>query len=371
MERKLNIIVLFIFFMSTTALSAQVLENYDSKIRKNHQKGWLRSSYTSQVTLDLGNFPKSSLMLAIPSGTTVFMNEKLWFYSETDTLLKVEVEQLRNLFSVSGNHDVEFTALKENNRLSELSVKKGFFNKQSQESNSALSGSMDYGKRNTSVFSDFYLTSLVIILLLAAIFNVIFPIVLEYFVAPKKLITGEDFNEAGIFQKFFSIDVIFYLLMMSMLLVLNMMMAANIYALPFLSDILAGGLNSLFFYWILGSVVFVFLFVTKFIFLKILVSVFDLGKYEFSHFFYLLRLLSISLFLITLVVTYFYLNDQTVINQVVTSALWVFFWVYLVGITYLFIILVNRVSFKNYHLFAYICTAELIPFLIISKIIMG
>lgn len=371
MKKKKIISGIVVFFIFAASLSAQIIENYDSKLSGNQQSGWFNSNFTSKTSLDLGNFPKSSFRFIVPSGTTVFMNEKLWFHTAVDTSLNVEVQQLRKLFVDNGNYNVEFTALNQDNKLSEISVKKGFFNTQLQEEEASFSGSLDLSKRKTSVFSDFYLIGLVIILLLASIFKVIFPVVLEYFINPKNLITSEDFSEAGIFQKFFALDVIFYLLMLSMLLMLNIMMVLFVNEVTLLESVLAGGLNSLFFNWILGSVILVCLFILKFIFLKSLVAVFDLGKYEFSHFFYLLRLLSISFFLITVAVTYFYLNDQSAINEVVHSALWAFFWVYLVGISYLFIILVNRVPFKNYHLFAYICTAELIPFLIISKIIIG
>ncbi|PRY89230.1 DUF4271 domain-containing protein [Mongoliibacter ruber] len=371
MGKKLSILSTLIFFILTSSLSAQIIENYDSKLRGSHQRGWLGSSYTSQVTLDLATFPKSNFKFDIPGGTTIFMNEKLWFHTMEDTLLTIGIDRLKGLFVSGSNYNVEFTALNDSNRLSDLSVKKGYFSNQRISEELPFLGEFDLGKRKLSSFSDFYLSGLVIILLLASIFKGIFPVVLEYFVTPKKLITAEDFSEAGIFQKFFSLDVIFYLLMMSMLLMLNIMMVAYVNEIQILNEMMVGGLNSLFFNWMLGSVILVFLFILKFIVLKILVAVFDLGKYEFSHFFYLLRLLSISLFLITLAITYFYLNDQAAIGEVVTVALWSFFWVYLIGVTYLFIILVNRVPFKNYHLFAYICTAELIPFLIISKMIIG
>ncbi|MBW3467741.1 DUF4271 domain-containing protein [Arthrospiribacter ruber] len=371
MIKKYSLLAILVFFNFYTQAFSQVIENYDSRLFENQEKGLLKLNYTSQVTLDLGNFPQSSMRFAVPGGTSVFMNDKLWFYAEGDTVVIERVQDLKDFFGIKSNTDVEFIALSAVNRLSDLSVKKGYFDQLATEDIPNDTDVLDLGKRKSSSFGDFYLSGLVIILFLVAIFKLIFPVVLKFFISPKTLVTGEDFSEAGIFQKFFSIDVIFYLLMLSLLLMLNISLAAYVMEVPIYTKVTAGGLNSLFFYWILGAAAIVLLFILKFIFLKSMVAVFDLGKYEFSHFFYLLRLLSLSLFMVTLIVTYFFINDQSLILEVVRSMSWVFFWVYLVGIAYLFIILVNRVPFKNYHLFAYICTAELIPFLVIAKLIMG
>ncbi|EOZ92236.1 membrane protein, putative [Indibacter alkaliphilus LW1] len=368
MKRTVLLLTLFFVF---AGVQAQVIENYDSKIRENHSRGWLRSTFTSGVTLDVGNFPKSSFRFVIPAGTTIFMNDKLWFYSEQDTVKELLTSELKSLFANRGVNDLEFTALNEGNNLDKLSIKKGFFAETVNQTDGNQVVVFDLQRRSRSDFSDFYLTGIVIVLFLAAVFKVIFPLLLTYFTSLRTLVTAEDFSDTGAFQKFFSIDVLFYLLMLSMLLMLNIMIFGKVFETPIFKDIVNGDLNSLFFYWTLGSVVIVLGFILKFIFLKILVSVFDLGKYEFPHFFYLLRLLSIALFLISLCLTYFYLNNQSLMLEVVKYALWAFFWVYLVGVLALFVIMVNRVPFKNYHLFAYICTAELIPFLIISKMVIG
>ena len=59
-----------------------------------------------------------------------------------------------------------------------------------------------------------------------------------------------------------------------------------------------------------------------------------------------------------------------VLENVLELSLQVFFWLYLIGITGLFLIMMNRLSFKKYHLFTYLCIAELVPFLILAKWIM-
>jgi hypothetical protein len=48
-----------------------------------------------------------------------------------------------------------------------------------------------------------------------------------------------------------------------------------------------------------------------------------------------------------------------------------FFVLYIFGVLMLFFLMTKKVSFKNYHLFSYLCTAELVPFLVIAKLIIG
>jgi hypothetical protein len=47
-----------------------------------------------------------------------------------------------------------------------------------------------------------------------------------------------------------------------------------------------------------------------------------------------------------------------------------FFWVYLFGVLGLFLIMMSRLNFKKYHLFTYLCLAEIVPFLVLAKWIM-
>jgi hypothetical protein len=54
---------------------------------------------------------------------------------------------------------------------------------------------------------------------------------------------------------------------------------------------------------------------------------------------------------------------EMVLDQMISG----FFWFYLLGVVGLFFIMMNRLSFKKYHLFTYLCIAELVPFLILAK----
>ena len=106
-------------------------------------------------------------------------------------------------------------------------------------------------------------------------------------------------------------------------------------------------------------------------FRSLCVCVFDLKKIVIPHFFYMLRIISITIFVMAFIVSIIVLNDFFELDITIKYLLYAFFWIYMVGVFMLFLIMSNRVSFKNYHLFVYICSAEIVPFLILSKVIIG
>jgi len=184
------------------------------------------------------------------------------------------------------------------------------------------------------------------------------------------LILAEDFSESGSLQKFFTFDVLSYLLVVNMLTSLG-----GVLGLVFLKhDWLAARLDlefeSLILLWLLIALVLLGMTILKFIGVRLAAYLFDLDKLEFSHFFYLLRLVTITSAFFVLISFYFIIHDFLFLKDVLAISFSVFFWIYVLGIAGLFLIMMNRLSFKKYHLFAYLCIAELVPFLILSKWIM-
>jgi hypothetical protein len=122
--------------------------------------------------------------------------------------------------------------------------------------------------------------------------------------------------------------------------------------------------------WLLGSFVITLLTIIKFIGIRVVSYLFDLGKAEFSHFFYLLRLIVFGITAVILIGAYFVANNFAALESVFGILITGFFWFYILGVVGLFLIMMSRLSFKKYHLFTYLCIAELVPFLILAKWIM-
>jgi hypothetical protein len=363
--------VFLLFYISLGTAGAQVIENYDDRLFKVNQANWIQSSEMIQVTLDARLFPMSGFQFRVPASSTVFIDESLWFYAFEDSNFYFPSEKIRSDFKSSANGQYVVTILKKGIQLQDVHILKGFFEKQhiSLLKDSKLDFTPE--KRNMVAFYDFFYLALVIILFLIAIYKVVFPMVLASIISPSSVFSPEDFSETNSFQKFFSIDVIFYVLIVSLMLALFGMCVIKELGLLTWNDASNTDLNLLFMYWLMGTIILFLFTVLKFILLKGMVYVFELGKYEFSHFFYLMRIISILVFVNILILIYFSLNDPMNLQSAAKFGLISFFWTYITGVFLLLIIMMNRVSFKKYHLFAYICTAELVPFLIISKLVMG
>jgi hypothetical protein len=362
--------ILFIFLFMSMGAVAQVLENYNGHIQLNEGSKWLNKIDKATVKIDVFSFPQSSIRLKVPGESTVLLDEKVWLYVPKDTLIEVEVSHLQEIFSLRYKENHELAVLKDGLDVGQISVVKGYFPKEELEIEKKVTG-LDFSKRNQSAFDDFFILGSVIILFLFAIFKIMFPQVLGFIIRPQTVFSAEDFSDTGSLQKFFSLDVMFYILLVNHVIALVAMLFMKEGGSESFSDFVNGDINVLFFNWFSGAILLTLVAVVKFLFLKIMVFIFGLQKFDFAHFFYLLRIVSISLFVILGIGIYFFLNDQSSLQNVIEYSLIGFFWAYLLGVGMMFLIMLNRVPFKNYHLFAYICTAELIPFLILSKLVIG
>ncbi len=122
--------------------------------------------------------------------------------------------------------------------------------------------------------------------------------------------------------------------------------------------------------WLVGGLALLILTILKFVGIKIIAYLFDLGRLEFPHFFYLLRLVVIGSFSLILISAFIMMNEFSMLRNAIELSFTGFFWVYIAGIIGLFLIMMNRLGFKKYHLFTYLCIAELVPFLILAKMVM-
>jgi hypothetical protein len=114
-------------------------------------------------------------------------------------------------------------------------------------------------------------------------------------------------------------------------------------------------------------VIFAFLFIKMFL-VHTVASLFGIREIAGFHFFNFTRLLLVSVGLLTLVIgTYNLLRGQQ--PEVYNVMLNVLTWITGGWVILLFLKLTNRVTYAVFHLFSYICATEIIPFLLIVKVL--
>lgn len=359
-----------LLFMAGDGFS-QILENYDTRIQELYPQRKARSYSAIDIKVDLHSFPKSSFRLSFPKESTMFLDGKLWFFATGDTTLIVPSSKLEEISGGAPKGEVILSIIKRRIIPEAVSVQKGFFERVEEPLEVQNLENQSFEKREKDNFNDFFFFALLTILFLLAVYKMIYPLVLKLIIMPAAVFSAEDFSESNSLQKFFALDVIFYLLIVNMLVCLLGMMFIKVLDREILIGVVNGDLNQLFFNWLFGSGFLILLAVLKILFLRILAFFFELGKIVNAHFFYLFRIISISTFSIAFIVSFVLLNGIFELDLTIKYLLYSFFWIYLIGVAMLFIIMSNRLPFKNYHLFVYICSAEIVPFLILSKVIIG
>ena len=363
---KSIVLVTFLLAVGQGAFS-QVLEDYNPNWQEGERETWFSSNDRLILNLDLETFPLAYFSFEIPDHSVVFVGEKLWFFTDKDTVFNEQVEELRREFSAP---QVSLTVFKSGISSDQASVTK-ILKSEPVEINSTKEGFLLKKREfNRQSIRDFFVVGMIACLLLITLYKMAYPFIFDMMIKPISLLNAEDFSESGSLQKFFSGDILLYVFIVNMLLSLAMITAMVIFRHEWLQARIELNFNSLIFLWLLGSFSLLLLTILKFTTIRILSYLFDLGKLEFAHFFYLLRLVVIVTIGLILVCAFFLLNEFSAIKIALKASFIGFFWIYILGILGLFLIMVNRLGFKKYHLFTYLCIAELVPFLILAKLVL-
>ncbi len=356
------------FILLSLGAKAQVLENYDGLWKSAREESWLGDNDQIELQVDLAYFPESDLRIKLPSKSTVFIEGKLWRLTTGDTVFFRSLKEFQDEF---GKDTITFTVVSPNLGARNASIKKVL-------GRSGLDDAVVVDPQGNPLNSrfvpqpvkDFYFTALFIILFFLALYKLAYPYLLAVMLQPLSVINAEDFSDSGNLQKFFSFDIIFYILIVAMMMSQGVVTSLVVFRREWLETWIGLDYSSLLAMWLGGAFAILVLTIFKFVGIKFVSYLFDLGKAEFSHFFYLLRLIVFGSSAVLLVGAYFVSNDFSGLESALSLLLLGFFWFYIFGVLGLFLIMMNRLSFKKYHLFTYLCIAELVPFLVLAKWIM-
>lgn len=363
--KKLSVAFVMVLFMGT--LQAQVLENYNPKIVIEHKYELVPSPVMAKVSLNLKDYPMASFQLEFPEQAAVFLGEKLWLYASSDTSFIIPLAQLKAAIGENAK-SIPMRVYKKGVADGEVSIKKGVFT-QGEPVKEGKDAAVEQLREKDPV-KDFLILAFVVVLALVALFKVTYPMVFQSALRPVSLFQ-EEFSDSSGGMKLFSSDVIFYMLVFSMLMSLFAFSFLHFAGIGLLSEYFGEGLNALLLIWLSGAMIFMVMSFLKYLWIKIFAMVYHLDKIDFSQFFYMVKSLMLVLLILYVVIMGFYLQGYTAMDEMMNYAICAFLVVYLVGIFRLFYLMLKKVPFKSYHLFSYLCSSELVPFLVIVKLIIG
>ncbi|MHA7131338.1 DUF4271 domain-containing protein [Algoriphagus namhaensis] len=357
----------WLVFAMNLELSAQVLQDYSDQFKKLGSDSWISSEDKFELRLDLNSFPRSSVHFQISGPSILFANENVWFLASKDSSFSMPLAELKETFLTD---TLSLLLIGDQLRSEELVVQKRLGATNFEVSESEEEVLPRKGALQSTVNNVFFL-GLLLVMLLVSLYRLGYPFLFATMSQPLSLINAEDFSQSGSLQKFFSADILLYLLTLNLALGLVASTGLVLFREMWVSEWVGFGFWNLFGFWFLISLGLFLLTILKFLLIRITAYLFDLGKIAFSHFFYLLRLLIIGAGIALLVIAFYLVNDFLAAADAFAVLLNGIFWMYLIGVSILFLIMTNRFSFKKYHLFTYLCIAEMVPFLILAKMIMN
>ncbi|WP_158856149.1 DUF4271 domain-containing protein [Lunatibacter salilacus] len=349
---------------------AQVLENFNPELKVTTRGTILKTTEKLTVSIPLNSFPLSHLQVKVPEGAAVFLAGVLWDLSVSDTIYQLPMTEIQRL-APAKEEQVELVIFKPEIELGQVSVQKINFQNGEVLGAPAFEMKEEFLKRTKDDFREFFFLSVLIILLLVAIFRIVHPTVFSIFLNPRFLVTAEELTDTTITSRFFSSALLFYLLVVNLVLILIAISGLYFLDVDLGAYTLARDLNGLFFFWLLGTVIGTFVLFVKYVWLKVLSIIFSILKFEIPHFLYMLRAISLGLLVVLVVLVFSIANASADLVELTSLLIKGYFIYYLVATGMLWILMTNKLTLKNYHLFSYICTAELIPFLVITKLLMG
>lgn len=344
----------------------QVLENYEESWTTYSSGNWWERNDQIQFKVNVVDFGESYLKMQIPCQSTLFIDGKLWEYFRSDTVRWIPLRDLRTL---NLSDTATFTFILFDSHLSSAKVSLQKVVKPTQPTAGITSDFESTGrltrKSNQSV-KDFFVVAFLCNLIFLALYKLAYPYLLGVLLHPISVFNADDFSDSGSLQKFLSPDILFYMVIVSMMI--SQIGVTVLYTQSALIlNVVSEEFWSLIMFWTIGILIVFGMLIVKFVGIRISGFFFDFGKNDFAHFFYLLRLIVFGSVAILFVLAFFVSNRLWELEWVLEFMISGFFWFYLLGILGLFLIMMNRLNFKKYHLFTYLCIAELIPFLILSK----
>ncbi|MEX2513876.1 MAG: DUF4271 domain-containing protein [Cyclobacteriaceae bacterium] len=369
--KRASLMTAFLLFISSLAL-AQVLKNYDPEIKLSEKGSLFSGSKFASVSVDLETFPQAEFRIKISRESGLFLNGRLWGTVERDTVLYFGKGQLAPYLPWEKS-EISILAYKKGISAGELSVQKGYFTNVQEENSSLESSEIKLLKRDRNRMQDFFFTALLSILFLFALLRAFFPSIFFIFWNWETVLSFEDLWESVGISKIYSAELLFYLFMINLGISLIAVtgIQASEYEVFGWGENLGKELNLLFLLWLTLAVILTVLTFLKFLWLGFNSYIFDLKKIALTHFFYLLKVVGLALTVVLLLLVVAFSNAFFSSPDIFSSVFWIFFGAYAMGILALMIWLSKKIGFKNYHLFSYLCTSELIPFLVIFKLILG
>lgn len=345
-------------------------------IYSNNQKSFVPHAYNAPVNgpvvsthLSRKDFSGSRLFVCGQPGTALFIDQKIVASQKSDNCISLDIDSLFGTFGRAGQENLFLSVYHKELEIDELqfSVIKELSEKeilQIESSNEATAVA-----RVFSPFKNFYIIGLLLILAFIAMIKVAYPKIFSEFFSLGKIFSFKWREDSLIASRAISsvnlLFLILYSLLMSFIVVVLWYETDTV---PHQFDLIAfDDFSSSFFSWVIIGLFIYLVMILKYIIIYISSSLLgfkDIVSYHFLDYIRISQVFMIALLIVISLSTIsfrdFITPDSTVIPYIIFTS------VFLTTML-LFFKLLSSTSYRNMHLFSYLCTTEILPLIISIK----
>ena len=349
-------------------------------IYSNKQKSFVPHAFGAQVNVPVVStnlsgkeFSGNKLMVCGQPGTSLFVDQKIVASQKNDTCLSFDIDSLFSTYGRSGEDDMFLSVYHKDLEIDALQF--SIVKKLSDEEILKIESNTDIMavSRDVSLFKDFYVIGLLLILALIAMIKVAYPKIFSEFFSLGKVFSFKWREDSLIASRAISsvnlLFLIVYSLLMSFIVVVLWHETGT--APQQFDFIVFNDFSSSFFSWITIAFFVYFIMILKYIIIYISSSLLGFKDIVSYHFLDYIRISQIFMIGLLIIISFSTISFRNFITPDSAIFPYIIFTSVFLTTMLLFFKLLSSTSYKNIHLFSYLCTAELVPFLVLSKLIIG
>lgn len=302
---------------------------------------------------------ESHLMIKYPGEFSVFVNKKI-YYSATDSLM-INIDSLLVKEDVSEPLLAVYAPEVQPARL-----RTQLYIKYNPEEEPEITEVINVVRRESASYENLAVAAFLFLLVLLVLLKNFYPRNLSTFYDVRKLFSSRDTDEDFLRGRLFS--QVNILIMIFQCLVIGLLISI---LLIYLGASFRSGNNNFpdyMIFWLRCSLYTAGFLLLKFILIRNFTSLYNIYQFSTPHFMSYLRMLTIimGLGLLVLYIGIFALGWQnsitfeTYLNTILLMLG--------IGIIFIYFKLLNSASYKNLHLFSYLCATEILPYVVILKV---
>jgi hypothetical protein len=339
-------------------------------VKKNLRSDWLISNegkyspypdndettYTIYFKLNSGSFTGDHLVIKSTNPFSVFVNNHLLVAEKSFFSMSID--------SLSDHTDAMFlVAIHQTEKIDPENLSTTI---NSKVVVSTAGESNEMVEKKATFFRDFVVTAVLVLFIFLISVVRLNPRLSSNYFSVTKIFSLRETDDDQVYYRLTSGNILFYVFT-SLILAFYLMVIGQFVETGINTLRIAGYFESLFTWFKISFIIFILLFLKLFI-IYLLSSLFDVRDVAGVHFFNFISLLMVFMGLFTLILSAYYLmhgQQNGFYGFLFKFLLWLLGgWIIL-----LFLKLSGRVQHSVFHLFSYICATEIIPFLLIVKVL--